>query len=60
MPIDITKVTDIQELEAIGYRELKALQNAQNNIQYIEARIQELQVDEARKSAGAGDQKKPE
>lgn len=40
---DLTKIDNIQELEALAYQQIKILNQAQTNIQIIEQRINQLQ-----------------
>ena len=40
---DLTKIDNVQELEALAYQQIKILNQTQNNIQLIEQRITQLQ-----------------
>lgn len=40
---DLNQITDVQELEAMAYRQVKFLNQTQTNIQLIEQRIAQVQ-----------------
>jgi len=45
--MDISKETNIEKLQSMAYTQYKAAAVAQQNLQILEARISELQAEEA-------------
>lgn len=47
--MDISKITDVNELKALAYDTLQVLEAQQNNLRIIQQRIVELQQGEQKK-----------
>ena len=47
--MDLTTITDIDKLKALAYDQIQLLNQAQQNLQMINARIQQLQEAPAKK-----------
>ena len=41
--MDITKITDVKELESLAYKQIKLLNQTQANLQALEQRIAQLE-----------------
>lgn len=45
--MDLTKITDVQELKALAYDQLAVRQNAERNLTAIETRLQQVAQEQA-------------
>lgn len=58
MDIDVSKITDINALKVIAYDAIAAKERAEQNLRYINGRIQELSDAQVKLPAPATDTKK--